>query len=193
MSWFTRQRVIYLVLAVALAGVGWRASAGSSGPADVPPDQVEIHTYASPPPPPPAPVVVYVVGMVRHPGVYRLRSTSRLQAAVRAAGGARPGADLQAINLAAPIADGQQIVVPARGAAPASAAGGGAPTADAPVSLSTATASQLEELDGIGPTLAARIVEWRTGHGPFTSVDQLGDVPGIGDARLDALRDRVVP
>ena len=134
-------------------------------------------------------MVVHVVGRVRHPGVYRLRAGARLQAALRAAGGPRSGADLQSVNLAAPAVDGQQVVVPTRGDATAA----GPAQADGPVSLSRATPEQLEELDGIGPALAARIVAWREEHGPFDSVERLTDVPGIGDARLEALREAVVP
>ena len=165
-------------------------------------------TPAAPLPPPPAPgtsatgtsaarVVVDVVGAVRSPGLYRLSSGSRIADAVARAGGASSKADLAQVNLAAPIADGEQVVVPRRGLATASApaAGGtaatGAPTA--PVQLSTATLEQLDSLPGIGPVTAQKILDYRTKHGAFSSVDELDAVPGIGPARLDQLRDLVVP
>jgi competence protein ComEA len=94
------------------------------------------------------------------------------------------------------VQDGQQVVIPRRapaGGAAATAAAAGGPAGGGPISLSSATAEDLEALDGIGPTLAGRIVDWRRTHGGFSSVDQLMDVPGIGPARLDALRERVTP
>lgn len=197
MSWFTRTRAAYLVVAAVLAVVGVRAAAGGDGGGGMPP----VHTvaYDAAPTAPTvteAPLVVHVVGRVRHPGVYRLPSGGRVGDAVRRAGGPRRDADLAAVNLAAPLVDGSQVLVPARGAAPAAAPGaGGTPSAapGQPLSLATATAPQLEELDGIGPTLAARIIEWRDTHGGFRTVEELGDVPGIGDARLAALQGKVVP
>jgi len=146
----------------------------------------------------PAAAVVHVAGAVRSPGVYRLREGERIQDAVRRAGGPRAGADLNAINLAARVADGQQVVVPRRGAAPAAAAaaagsGAGAPGAAAvpPVSLNSATAEQLDTLDGVGPATAAKILDWRRQHGGFRSIDDLGEIPGIGPKRLAALRTKV--
>src|SRR4051794_31936644 len=145
---------------------------------------------------------VHVAGAVRHPGVYRLAASARVQDAVRRAGGARRGADVNAINLAAKVADGQQIVVPTRSAggvaaAPAAdaAGAGGGPTGapSAPISLNSATAELLDTLDGVGPATARKIIEWRTQHGGFRSVADLGQVPGIGPKKLAALRDRVQP
>jgi competence protein ComEA len=136
------------------------------------------------------PVLVHVVGAVRRPGVYRLSGTSRVRDAIRRAGGARPGAHLQQINLAERLADGEQVVVPGRGvtvAAPQAGAAGGI------VHLGSATVEQLDALDGIGPALAARIVEYRQQHGGFKTVDELGDVPGIGPKKLEGLRGRVAP
>jgi competence protein ComEA len=137
--------------------------------------------------------LVHVAGAVRSPGVYRLREGERIQDAVRRAGGPRAGADLNAINLAAKVADGQQVVVPRRGAAAAAgvdAAGPGGPT-QPPVSLNTATAEQLDTLDGVGPATASKILDWRRQHGGFRSVDDLGEIPGIGPKRLAALRAKV--
>lgn len=145
------------------------------------------------------PVVVDVVGAVRRPGVYRLAQGDRVQDAVRRAGGLTRRADPSATNLAAPLADGEQVVVAARGspgagAAAAGAAGApGSPTPSAPISLSTATAEQLDTLPGVGPVTAQKIVEYRQQHGPFTSVDELDAIPGIGPSRLHDLEGLVVP
>jgi competence protein ComEA len=149
-------------------------------------------------------VWVHVAGAVRHPGLYRVESTARAGVAVEAAGGVTRRADLTAINLAAPVKDGQQVIVPVRGSASAAVPGAsdaGAGTAggssggagDAKISLSTATVEQLDSLDGIGPTLAQRIIDWREEHGGFKSVEQLREVDGIGETRFAALREAVVP
>jgi competence protein ComEA len=137
--------------------------------------------------------VVHVAGAVRHPGVYELEAGARVQDAVRRAGGARRGANLDAVNLAARLADGQQIVVPS--AAPAAvAAGPGADSAPAaPVSLGSATLEQLETLDGVGPATAQKIVAYRTEHGGFRSVDDLANVPGIGPKKLAAIKPHAQP
>lgn len=132
-------------------------------------------------------VVVYVSGAVRRPGLVRLRDGDRVGDAIEAAGGARRAADLGAVNLAARVADGQQVQVPTRGA------GAGASGAAGPVSLSSATLDQLDSLDGVGPGLAQKIIDYRTQHGGFRSVDELGEVPGIGDKRLESLRAQLQP
>jgi competence protein ComEA len=141
----------------------------------------------------PAVALVHVAGAVRSPGVYRLREGERIQDALRRAGGARAGADLNAINLAAKVADGQQVVVPRRGATSVAAIGAAVPggPAQPPVSLNTATAEQLDTLDGVGPATAAKILDWRRQHGGFRSIDDLGEIPGIGPKRLAALRTKV--
>jgi competence protein ComEA len=160
----------------------------SSGVALAPPAAPPTETAAQ------ARVVVDVVGAVRRPGLYRLEQGARIADAVARAGGATRKADLALINLAAPLADGEQVVVPARGAPPAGAAGaaaGGAPSG--PVHLSTATLEQLDALPGIGPVTAQKILDYRQKHGAFTSVDELDAVPGIGPARLDQLQDLVAP
>lgn len=141
-------------------------------------------------------VVVDVVGAVRRPGLYRLEQGGRIADAVARAGGATRKADLALINLAAPLTDGEQVVVPRRGgAAPGAAASGAAAGAQAggPVHLSTATLEQLDSLPGIGPVTAQKILDYRQKHGAFTSVDELDAVPGIGPARLDQLKDLVAP
>ncbi len=144
---------------------------------------------------PRARVVVDVVGAVRRPGLYRLEQGSRIADAVSRAGGATPKAELAQVNLAAPLADGEQVIVPKRGAAVAGTAGSpsSAGTPTAPVQLSTATLEQLDSLPGVGPATAQKILDYRTKHGAFSSVDELDAVPGIGPKRLDQLRDLVVP
>jgi len=137
-------------------------------------------------------VVVDVTGAVRDPGVYRMPGGSRVNDAVTRAGGAAPGAELEAINLAARLADGQQVVVPKR--VPGGAAVAGAAAAEeGPISLGTATVEQLEEIEGIGPVTAGNIIEYRDEHGGLSSVDQLDQVPGIGPATMDSLRARLQP
>ena len=161
---------------------------------------------ALPPPPaaaagvtglPSSRVVVHVVGAVHRPGLYRLAHGTRIADAVARAGGATRKADLAQVNLAAPLADGEQVVVPRRmpGAVPAGTTSGsgatGAPSA--PVQLSTATLEQLDTLPGVGPSTAQRILDYRAEHGAFSSVDELDAVPGIGPKRLEQLRELVVP
>ena len=137
-------------------------------------------------------LVVHVVGAVRHAGLFRLPEGARVADALTRAGGPTPRADLSLVNLAAPLADGQQVVVPRRGP-PGSAPAAGAPASGAKVSLAMATVDQLDELPGIGPVTAQKIVDWRATHGPFRSVEDLDAVPGIGPARVEQLRDLVTP
>jgi competence protein ComEA len=137
-------------------------------------------------------VVVDVVGAVRRAGLYRLPQGSRIADAVARAGGATKKADLALVNLAAPVADGTQIVVPAR--ATAGAAGNSAASAPGgPVHLNTATLQDLDALPGVGPVTAQKILDYRQQHGAFASVDELDAIPGIGPKRLDQLRDLVAP
>jgi competence protein ComEA len=141
-------------------------------------------------------VLVDVAGAVHRPGVYRLPAGARVTDAVERAGGARRRADLSAINLAQKLEDGRQILVPKRGPAGAAVAATGAPglpgTVPAPpVDLNTATLEQLDTLDGVGPVTAQKILEYRQEHGGFGSVEELGQVSGIGPKTLAALRDHV--
>jgi competence protein ComEA len=138
-------------------------------------------------------IVVDVVGAVAHPGLYHLPQRSRVADAVARAGGLTRRAERAAVNLAAPVADGQQILVAARGS-PTGAAGavGSSATAN-PLSLSSATAEQLDTLPGVGPVTAQKIVAYRQEHGPFTSVEALDAIAGIGPARLADLKGLVVP
>jgi competence protein ComEA len=202
------QLVAYAVIAVAVLALGGRWLAGRAGggeqagaaalPAAAPRERApaggDVRLGSSP-----RAAFVHVVGAVRRPGVYRLRGGARVQDALRRAGGATRRANVDAINLAAPVQDGAQIVVPRRGAAgavasPTGADGGsaGAPAVpSAPVNLNTATEEQLETLDGVGPATAAKILDYRRAHGGFRSVDDLDEVSGIGPKRLAALRDKV--
>ena len=159
------------------------------------------------------PLVVDVVGEVRQPGVQRVPAGARIADVVAAAGGLSDRADRARINFAAPVVDGERVFVPAVGqqvpavavgstptggsatggpGAPGGAVPAGGAAADAPVNLNTADLAALDTLPGVGPTTAQAIIDHRTDHGPFTSVDQLLDVRGIGDAKLADLRDRVV-
>ena len=174
------------LLAVAgsrLAGVG--ANEGPSAVARLAVD-ADASSAASPR------LFVYVVGAVRRPGLFRLKEGSRVADALGRAGGPTRRADLTAVNLAAPVVDGQQVIVPRRGP-PGSAVASGTLGTGAKVSLATATVEQLDELPGVGPVTAQKIVDWRTAHGPFRSAEDLDDVPGIGPARVEQLRDLVTP
>ncbi|HEX6952879.1 MAG TPA: helix-hairpin-helix domain-containing protein [Gaiellaceae bacterium] len=156
-------------------------------------------------PPLPAPVrakpaaakllVIDVAGAVRHAGLYRLRSGSRIDDAIAAAGGPTAKAQLDSVNLAAPVADGEQIVVPGRGAAGVATAS--PPTAgsspSAPLDLNSATLEQLEGLPGIGPVTAQKILDFRQAHGAFHTIAELEGVPGIGPAHMAQLKGLVIP
>ncbi|MDP9341040.1 MAG: helix-hairpin-helix domain-containing protein [Actinomycetota bacterium] len=188
----SRRELVGLVamVAVVLAGAGlWYARSL--------PRPVAIRSDVRPGPPAavaspsPSVLLVHVAGRVRRPGVYEFQAGDRVVDAVQAAGGPRKGADLDALNLAAPLTDGEQVLVPAQGP-PAAPGGGSAPPATPGLlNVNTASESDLEELSGIGPVLGQRIVDYRTEHGPFASVDGLLDVSGIGPATLDEFRDQV--
>jgi competence protein ComEA len=193
----TALALLCAVLAVlVLAGNRLARSSTASEPTAAAP--LELVTPAKP-----DTLVVHVVGAVRRPGLYRLREGQRVADAVARAGGASRRADLAAVNLAAPLVDGTQVLVPVRVAiaapgGPAAGAGvaAGGATASAPqpkASLATATLEQLDELPGVGPVTAQKIIDYRTEHGPFASVDDLDAVPGIGPATVENLRDLVTP
>jgi competence protein ComEA len=136
-------------------------------------------------------LLVHVVGAVREPGLYRLDDGSRVDDALRAAGGPKPKAALDLINLAAPVADGQQVIVPLRGedgVAGSAASGSTGGAAVGPVHLNSATLEQLDTLPGIGPVTAQKILDYRNEHGAFSSIEELDSVPGIGPARLAELK-----
>jgi competence protein ComEA len=164
------------------------------------PTPVAVQAGSTPPAPgpsataaPPAPILVDVAGWVRRPGVYEFTAGARVIDAIEAAGGARPGAELAALNLAAPLADGTQILVPKRGEVPPAPAPGAAPgtAVGGLININTATATELEALPGVGEVIALAIVDYRTENGPFVAVDELLDVSGIGDATLANIRDLV--
>jgi competence protein ComEA len=206
-----RVGIAVLVCVSIAAGVAWfRAGVAPASPADPAPSptSTEVSTTTG------APVtttttgeiVVDVVGAVRVPGVVSLQGSARVLDAIRAAGGVAPGADLERLNLAAKLTDGSRVAVPLIGQPPpaidpsavsgspdpaASGATGAGADPSAPVNVNTATETQLEDLPGIGPTLAAAIVAERERNGPFRSADDLTRVHGIGDGRLAQLRDFV--
>jgi competence protein ComEA len=189
----TRQLVLYALAAVAVLVLGgWYLSRGGAGEATAaPPIKVADGGGGEG-----GAVVVHVAGAVRNAGVYRLRAGARVNDALARAGGATPRADLSQVNLAAEVEDGRQVLVPRRvatppaaPAAPTGTAAPGQPTV--PVNLNTATLEQLDTLPGVGPATAQKILDYREQHGGFGSVDELGEVPGIGDVRLAALRDLV--
>jgi competence protein ComEA len=176
--------VVLLLLVLRHLGGG-----GASAPVVTP-----VQPAAKPKSVAPKLLVVDVAGAVRHPGVYRLRSGLRIDDAIAAAGGTKAKAQLGTVNLAAPIADGEQIVVPGRGVAVAPAgapASGSSPSA--PLDLNSATLEELENLPGIGPVTAQKIVDYRQQHGAFHSVAELQGVPGIGPAHMAQLKGLVIP
>jgi competence protein ComEA len=147
-------------------------------------------------------VVVDVTGRVREPGVYRLPAGSRVEDAVQRAGGPEAGADIEAINLAARLSDGQQISIPARAKSPVgvglgSGTGGAAvpadPAAAGPINFGTATPAELDTIEGIGPVTAQKLLEYRQQHGGISSVDDLDQIDGIGPATIEALKARLQP
>ena len=189
------------VIAVALLGARYLAGGGSpaASRAPAPPVRVEEPSRS-------AAALVHVAGAVRRPGVYRMAPGERVDDAVRRAGGATSKADLGAVNLAAKVEDGRQVLVPERVEAPsggAAAAPGpassAAPSAGAAgatppgglIDLNTATLEQLDTHAGVGPATAQKIIDFRTEHGGFGSVDELAQVPGIGEKRLASLREQV--
>lgn len=197
--------VLLVAAAVAVgAGGAWLARPHeiSAGPA---PDGEPLGRPVDDTTPAPGPsagasvVVVHIAGAVRHPGLVQLPAGSRVADALDAAGGATRRADPASVNLARPLVDGEQIIVTRRGAQMAAppgdapppgtgASGGASAAATTPIDLNAATLEQLDTLPGIGPVLAQRILDWRTTNGRFSSVDELGEVSGIGEATLADLR-----
>jgi competence protein ComEA len=163
---------------------------GSQAPVVTP-----VRVAAKPKPAAPKLLVIDVAGAVRRPGLYRLRDGSRIDDAIASAGGPTAKAQLDTVNLAAPIADGEQIVVPRRGAGGVAAASGPAAgsSPSAPLDLNSATLEQLENLPGIGPVTAQKILDYRQQHGAFHSVAELQGVPGIGPAHMAQLKGLVIP
>lgn len=168
-------------------------------PADSPGSAPQPHAGAPPTAVPGARIVVDVSGKVRRPGIQHLPAGSRVADALRAAGGLRAGTDVTGLNRARILTDGEQVLVgaPAGAPGPGATGGGGAGTGQvgptAPVSLGTATVEQLDTLPGVGPVLAQHIIDYRTEHGGYRSVDELREVTGIGDRRFADLRPLVRP
>jgi competence protein ComEA len=142
-------------------------------------------------------VVVDVAGRVRRPGLVRAKPGSRVADVLALAGGALPGVDLTSLNLARQVTDGEQILVGIPGGAPPPTPGAagtplpGSPTSAAPVDLNKATLADLESLPGVGPVLAQRILDWRTEHGHFTTIDELQEVTGVGEKKFESLKPHV--
>jgi len=136
-----------------------------------------------------------VAGAVSNPDVYRLPAGSRVNDAIQRAGGPTARAEVEGLNLAARLTDGQQILMPVRANGPGAAAVGSstAGTSESPISLGTATVEELDTIEGIGPVTAQKIMEFRDQHGGTSSVDQLDEIDGIGPATMDALRARLQP
>jgi competence protein ComEA len=194
---------LVVVVAVTMAGAGlWYvrslpkpvaiAAAATQAPAD---GAAPAGAAAPSPSPTGPPIIVDVTGWVREPGVYEFAQGERVIDAVERAGGARAGADLSVLNLAAPLTDGTQVVVPKQGSAGEAGVGtgstGSGTTSSGLVNINSASATEFETLSGIGEVLAAAIVDYRTENGPFASVDDLENVSGIGPATLEEIRDQV--
>ncbi len=184
------QLLVYAVIAVAVIVIGARwirsSGPGPAGRAELSFAADSDHEAGGT-----QDVVVHVAGAVGRPGVYRLPAGSRVTDAVRRAGGFAHGASEDAINLAARLSDGQQVVVPGPGAG--TAASGAAGGQAGPISLGSATVEQLDEVEGIGPVTAQKIIEFRDQHGGLSSIDQLDEVDGIGPATMRTLRSALQP
>lgn len=206
-AWFGLGRLVLAAVSVLVVVTGAYWLVRSEPPpveASLPMASAPVTSALSVPPDPPrdaepepsVPVVVHVAGSVRSPGVYRLAADARVDDAVHAAGGPSSGADLDGLNLAALLVDGQRVYVPVAGevdpaSVPSGAVVGERASPTGPLDVNAATAEQLESLPGVGPATAAAIVEDRERNGPFASVDDLDRVSGIGPAKLAALRDLV--
>ena len=201
MSSLSRRQIIvwsltgFIILAI---GAGYlRGHLAPSGPGAATAITIAARTEAGDD----ASLKIHVVGAVARPGLYEAQPGSRVADAVTLAGGATPDANLSMINLAAKLADGQQVAVPRKGAPGGAASGAGldgtaggaaeAASPSNPVNLNSATAAQLDSLDGIGPKTAQKIIEYRDAHGGFRSIDELLEVPGIGQAKLDQIKEEL--
>lgn len=177
--------VAVAVVAALMGGAVLLRGRSSEQPLVVPPAAGDAVSAAGPQ------LVIDVEGSVRHPGLVRLPDGARVDDALRAAGGVLRGASTTGLNLARKLTDGEQVLVGAPGAAPGAAAAGPPATAGGLLDLNLATVQDLDALPGIGPVLAQRIVDWRTAHGRFGSVDQLREVDGIGESKYAQLKAKV--
>lgn len=178
--------VVVLVALAVTVGIGVLRGAGA------PVQAVAVDPAPSTDASPAASVYVHVSGAVAAPGLYLLAEGARVVDAIAAAGGFAEGADEAAVNLARPLSDGEQLIVPLVGQTPATSSGGTAPASgDGRVNLNTADVAALDTLPRIGPAMAERIVQWREANGGFTSIEDLLAVPGIGDKMLESLRELV--
>ena len=177
-----KRRKLFVAAAVGVVFVVALGAFLAAGPADSHETLIPVSTELSEPTE--STVFVHVAGLVNNPGVYELPVDARVFDAIAAAGGLAPTADSATINLARIIQDGEQIVVGATGA-------GAQATSPGKTNINRATADDFDTLPRIGPTLAERIVAYRDKHGPFASIDALGDVPGIGDVTLAGIRDQL--
>ena len=198
-AWLVRAPAPAIETGLPFSGTATSASAPAS---TLPPPTTAVSATSNPAPG--APLFVHVAGSVAQPGVYRLAPGERVHAAIAAAGGPTADADLDGLNLAAGVADGQRVYVPARGEVDPSTVPSGGDVEGSigsdgsatspplgPIDLNTATADDLDTLPGVGPATAAAIVDDRERHGPFASVGDLERVPGIGPAKLAAVADLV--
>jgi competence protein ComEA len=181
----TTQLLGYGALAIAIVAIGarWVGAGGEQAGAATTVIGGKLADHR-----PAAGIVIHVAGAVRRPGVYELRTGSRVADAVERAGGATRSGEVNAVNLAAPLTDGQQVVIPGAGSA-SSVAGG----SEGPISLGSATAEDLDQIDGIGPVTAAAIIEYRDSGRPISRIEDLDAVAGIGPATIEALRSRLQP
>lgn len=208
LSWFGPARLVASALAVAVLGAGvfWLVRAPAPAPEAGLPVAVAVSQPAVTLAPPATTtgdddsavvVVVHVAGAVLRPGVHELAPWARVHTAIDAAGGPTLAADLNGLNLASPVVDGQRIYVPVAGEVDPAAVASNLPADDSatgptgPIDVNRADAAQLEALPGVGPATAAAIIDDRARNGPFATVDDLDRVAGVGPAKLAALRDLV--
>ena len=200
--WTVAPRHLIVIALVLVAGLTWAGcSVLRSRPEPIPERSTETPgtpvTAPTPtttkPPTPQATLVVHVAGKVRRPGLIHTKSGNRVADALEAAGGALPGTDLTTLNLARPLTDGEQILVGTPNNVPptTSTSRPTAPSATGPIDLNTATLDQLDDLPGVGPVLAQRILDYRTEHGRFTTIDQLQEVSGVGTKKYEDLKPHV--
>lgn len=171
--------VVAVTLGIAVAAGAWYGSLGSVPAGIAAVDGVSYTTVADT-------IVVHVSGAVQRPGLVTVHASARIADAIAAAGGAESGADLGGLNLAATVHDGDQVVVPVIGATPVAG-----DAASQGIDLNRSSVTELEALPGVGPVLAARIVAFRESNGPFVAVEDLLDVGGIGEAKLEGMRDAI--